>query len=238
MACHRLLKKDIVTLCKKRGLSIGKFTKAELIVQLEEDDCSKEQIPDPNWGYSRIWEQLEREPGIAKTPVPDQTRVFTIGFPIGGSRWTGLERSLREQEDCGRQREPEKELQKQQQDELAVGERRGLGDLPGLMIMGVGDEDAVIKEKAQILIEDVIRDAKEHLRDLQEKEREAEYIIQNIQWTSCKDFTVERGQQQIEEYMSSSVLESGRLIVWCMFSRRGSFMGAGFTGQTTSRNKN
>ncbi|XP_073217421.1 A-kinase anchor protein 14 isoform X2 [Lepidochelys kempii] len=71
-----------------------------------------------------------------------------------------------------------------------------------LMIMGVGDEDAVIKEKAQILIEDVIRDAKEHLRDLQEKEREAEYIIQNIQWTSCKDFTVERGQQQIEEYMS------------------------------------
>ncbi|XP_074974718.1 kunitz-type protease inhibitor 4 isoform X2 [Caretta caretta] len=131
MACHHLLKKDIVTLCKKRGLSVGKFTKAELIVQLEEDDRSKEQIPDPNWGYSRIWEQLKREPGIAKTPVPDQTRVFTIGFPIGGSRRTGLELSLREQEDPGRQREPEKELQKQQQHELAVGERRGLGDLPG-----------------------------------------------------------------------------------------------------------
>ncbi|EMP35399.1 A-kinase anchor protein 14 [Chelonia mydas] len=79
----------------------------------------------------------------------------------------------------------------------------GLLGVDKLMIMGVGDEDAVIKEKAQILIEDVIRDAKEHLRDLQEKEREAEYIIQNIQWTSCKDFTVERGQQQIEEYMST-----------------------------------
>nr|XP_048690663.1 uncharacterized protein LOC125629301 [Caretta caretta]XP_048702536.1 uncharacterized protein LOC125635200 [Caretta caretta] len=131
MACHRLLKKDIVTLCRKRGLSVGKFTKAELIVQLEEDDRSKEQIPDPNWGYSRIWEQLEWEPGIAKTPVPDQTGVFTIGFPIGGSRRTGLERSLREQEDPGRQREPEKELQKQQH-ELAVVGRRGLGDLPGV----------------------------------------------------------------------------------------------------------
>nr|XP_048693072.1 uncharacterized protein LOC125630898 [Caretta caretta] len=132
MACHRLLKKDIVTLCKKRGLRVGKCTKAELIVQLEEDDRSKEQIPDPNWGYSRIWEQLKREPGIAKTPVPDQTRVFTIGFPIGGSRRTGLELSLREQEDCERQREPEKELQKQQQHELAVGERRGLGDPSGV----------------------------------------------------------------------------------------------------------
>ncbi|XP_043348031.1 A-kinase anchor protein 14 isoform X3 [Dermochelys coriacea] len=80
----------------------------------------------------------------------------------------------------------------------------GLLGVDKLMIMGVGDEDAVIKEKAHILIEDVIRDAKEHLRDLQEKEREAEYIIQNIQWTSCKDFTVERGQQQIEEYMSQT----------------------------------
>lgn len=43
-----------------------------------------------------------------------------------------MELSPREQEDCERQREPEKELQKQQQHELAVGERRGLGDLPGV----------------------------------------------------------------------------------------------------------
>ncbi|XP_073177819.1 uncharacterized protein [Lepidochelys kempii] len=139
MACHRLLQKDIVTLCRKRGLSIGKFTKAQLIVQLEEDDRSKEQIPDPKWGYSRIWKQLEREPGTPKTPVPDQTRVFTIGFPIGGSRRTGLELSPREREDCERQREPEKELQKQQQHELAVGERRGLGDPPGGRRLSAGD---------------------------------------------------------------------------------------------------
>nr|XP_025036688.1 A-kinase anchor protein 14 isoform X1 [Pelodiscus sinensis] len=72
------------------------------------------------------------------------------------------------------------------------------------MRMDVEDADAAIKEKAHVVIENVIRDAKEHLQDLQEKEREAEYIIQNIQWTSCKDFTVERGQQQIEEYMSQT----------------------------------
>ncbi|EMP25757.1 hypothetical protein UY3_17173 [Chelonia mydas] len=45
---------------RKRGLHIGKFTKAQLIVRLEDDDRSKEQIPDPKWGYKRIWEQLER----------------------------------------------------------------------------------------------------------------------------------------------------------------------------------
>ncbi|EMP25713.1 hypothetical protein UY3_17216 [Chelonia mydas] len=101
MAYHHLLKKDIVTLCRKRGLSIGKFTKAQLIVQLEEDDRSKEQIPYPKWGYSRIWEQLEWEPGIAKTPVPYQTGVFMTGFPIGGigDGRTGLELSPREHED-------------------------------------------------------------------------------------------------------------------------------------------
>ncbi|XP_074827604.1 uncharacterized protein LOC141998647 isoform X2 [Natator depressus] len=54
-----------------------------------------------------------------------------------GSEMDGLELSPREQEDCERQREPEKELQKQQQHELAVGERRGIGDLPGDFIQDV-----------------------------------------------------------------------------------------------------
>ncbi|NWZ19771.1 AKA14 protein, partial [Asarcornis scutulata] len=31
----------------------------------------------------------------------------------------------------------------------------------------------------------------------------AEYVAKNIQWTTCKDFTVERGRQQIEEYIST-----------------------------------
>ncbi|NXH15073.1 AKA14 protein, partial [Bucco capensis] len=29
-----------------------------------------------------------------------------------------------------------------------------------------------------------------------------EYVIKNIQWTTGKNFTVERGQQQIEEFIS------------------------------------
>lgn len=44
MACHRLLKKDIVTLCRKRGLSIRKFTEAQFIVQLEEEDRSRNRF--------------------------------------------------------------------------------------------------------------------------------------------------------------------------------------------------
>ncbi|XP_074864142.1 A-kinase anchor protein 14 isoform X2 [Carettochelys insculpta] len=75
------------------------------------------------------------------------------------------------------------------------------------MIMNGDDEDAALKDKAHILIEAVIKDAKEHLRELREKEREAEYVIQNIQWTLCKDFTVERGQQQIEEYVAEEELK-------------------------------
>ncbi|XP_052528884.1 A-kinase anchor protein 14 isoform X5 [Tympanuchus pallidicinctus] len=47
---------------------------------------------------------------------------------------------------------------------------------------------------------------------------EAEYAVRNIQWTTCEDFSVERGQQQIEEYISTLpvevffFLESSRLI--------------------------
>ncbi|XP_042681397.1 A-kinase anchor protein 14 isoform X1 [Centrocercus urophasianus] len=33
---------------------------------------------------------------------------------------------------------------------------------------------------------------------------EAEYAVRNIQWTTCEDFSVERGQQQIEEYISQT----------------------------------
>uniref|UniRef100_A0A8B9PMG7 A-kinase anchor protein 14 n=1 Tax=Apteryx owenii TaxID=8824 RepID=A0A8B9PMG7_APTOW len=97
--------------------------------------------------------------------------------------------------------------------------------------MDKGEEDAAIKEKACIFTENVISSAKEHLLDLQRKEKgselalfakswhlsepsqkafstfylfsEAEYVIKNIQWTTCENFTVERGQQQIEEYIST-----------------------------------
>ncbi|CAM4511793.1 unnamed protein product [Lepidochelys kempii] len=47
-----------------------------------------------------------------------------------------LEDSEKEREDCGRQREPEKELQKQQQHELAMVERRWHKGLPKATIRG------------------------------------------------------------------------------------------------------
>ncbi|XP_068813191.1 A-kinase anchor protein 14 [Struthio camelus] len=69
--------------------------------------------------------------------------------------------------------------------------------------MDKGEEDGAIKEKARVFIESVISDAKEYHLDLQKKEKEAEYVSKNIEWTTCKKFTVERGQQQIEEYIAT-----------------------------------
>uniref|UniRef100_A0A8C4JVK1 A-kinase anchoring protein 14 n=1 Tax=Dromaius novaehollandiae TaxID=8790 RepID=A0A8C4JVK1_DRONO len=89
-----------------------------------------------------------------------------------------------------------------------------------------------MEEKARSVIANVISSAKQHLLDLQKKGKgselalfavswhlsepsqkafsafylfsETEYVIKNIQWTTCKNFTVERGKQQIEEYISVS----------------------------------
>lgn len=44
MAYNHPLKKDIIKLCKGRGLQIGKFTKTQLIVHLEENDHSMELV--------------------------------------------------------------------------------------------------------------------------------------------------------------------------------------------------
>nr|XP_025978898.1 A-kinase anchor protein 14 [Dromaius novaehollandiae] len=69
--------------------------------------------------------------------------------------------------------------------------------------MDKGEEDAAMEEKARSVIANVISSAKQHLLDLQKKGKETEYVIKNIQWTTCKNFTVERGKQQIEEYIST-----------------------------------
>ncbi|CAM4671122.1 unnamed protein product, partial [Caretta caretta] len=204
---------------QKERVDFGKFTKAELIVQLEEDDRSKEQIPDPNWGYSRIWEQLEREPGIAKTPVPDQTGVFTIGFPIGGSRRTGLERSLREQEDRGRQREPEKELQKQQQDELAVVGRRGLGDLPGGGSLGKGtslkggsDADLVVflscfkgYSDQETIRAAIIKEIKRMLEKCQQQ-KQFEVSIKQSRWPNPRVLSFMMSSKMLDESIEFDML--------------------------------
>ncbi|XP_073185867.1 uncharacterized protein [Lepidochelys kempii] len=80
-------------------------------------------------GSGSSWSGSQASPRLLSLTRRGSSRS---GSPSGNRRRTGLELSPREQEDCERQREPEKELQKQQQHELAVGERRGLGDLPGV----------------------------------------------------------------------------------------------------------
>ncbi|KAM7133958.1 uncharacterized protein RBU57_017819 [Macrochelys suwanniensis] len=134
MAYRFLLKKSIVTLCKKKGIHIGKLTKAQLITRLEEDDHSREQIPDPNGataGSGSSWSDSLASPRVWS---PTRWGSSRSGSPAGDRRRMGLELSPREQEDGERQQEPEKDLPKkqQQQRELAVVERRGIGDWPGV----------------------------------------------------------------------------------------------------------
>ncbi|XP_051823969.1 A-kinase anchor protein 14 [Antechinus flavipes] len=51
-------------------------------------------------------------------------------------------------------------------------------------------------EKSMQITEDAIYAAVKTLEDL-------ENPVKNIQWTTCKDFTVDLGRQQIEEYIST-----------------------------------
>ncbi|XP_035179542.1 A-kinase anchor protein 14 isoform X2 [Oxyura jamaicensis] len=79
-------------------------------------------------------------------------------------------------------------------------------------------ENAALEETVEMIVADVIRGATEQFLALQKKETEAECAAKNIQWTTCKDFTVERGKQQIEEYISTwEVHESW--IYWSEFLR-------------------
>nr|XP_032621817.1 uncharacterized protein LOC116816590 [Chelonoidis abingdonii] len=136
MAYHHLLKKDIVILCTKRGLRIGKFTKAQLIMQLEEEDRSEERIPDPDWatrGSGSSWSSSQASPRVWS---PTRRRSSRSGSPSGDRRQMGLEQSPREREDHEREQNPEKKLQeKQQQHGLAMVERRGIGGFPGTLFL-------------------------------------------------------------------------------------------------------
>ncbi|POI31975.1 hypothetical protein CIB84_004274 [Bambusicola thoracicus] len=64
------------------------------------------------------------------------------------------------------------------------------------------NENAAIEKAAHTIVKKVIRAAQEcYLNNVQKEE--AEYTARNIQWTTCENFTVERGLQQIEEYIST-----------------------------------
>ena len=102
--------------------------------------------------------------------------------------------------------------------------------------MDKGEENAGSEEKAHILTENGRSSTDEYLPELEKKEKgsvpalfacvrvfpegfvsilpilETKYVIKNIQWTTGNSFTVERGQQQIEELISVSdnSIHSGR----------------------------
>uniref|UniRef100_A0A6I8NB74 A-kinase anchoring protein 14 n=1 Tax=Ornithorhynchus anatinus TaxID=9258 RepID=A0A6I8NB74_ORNAN len=57
-----------------------------------------------------------------------------------------------------------------------------------------GTDTTEIEEVAEKLTESTIKAAIKH-------QKEAEFIIKNIQWATCQDFTVDLGRQQIEEYI-------------------------------------
>ncbi|XP_038604210.1 A-kinase anchor protein 14 isoform X1 [Tachyglossus aculeatus] len=57
-----------------------------------------------------------------------------------------------------------------------------------------GTDTREIEEIAGKLTESAIKAVIKH-------QREAEFIVKNIQWATCQDFTVDLGRQQIEEYI-------------------------------------
>ncbi|KAM3662559.1 A-kinase anchor protein 14 isoform 2-T2 [Ammospiza maritima maritima] len=59
------------------------------------------------------------------------------------------------------------------------------------------------EQKDHIPPEDESSSTEEWLPEDEEKEKESKHVIKNIPWTTAKNFTVEIGQQQIEELIST-----------------------------------
>ncbi|CAI9585652.1 unnamed protein product [Staurois parvus] len=67
---------------------------------------------------------------------------------------------------------------------------------------------AALKEKACELVETAMKNAQDCLRTLQispmeDTDKEQKYTTKNIPWVQCKDFTVDLGKKQIEEYVAT-----------------------------------
>ncbi|KAM4767822.1 A-kinase anchor protein 14 isoform 2-T2 [Cyanocitta cristata] len=65
------------------------------------------------------------------------------------------------------------------------------------------EEKAASEEKDHIPPENERSGTEECLPEAKEKEKETKHFIRNILWTTAKNFTVERGRQQIEELIST-----------------------------------
>ncbi|CAH2314996.1 Hypothetical predicted protein [Pelobates cultripes] len=67
---------------------------------------------------------------------------------------------------------------------------------------------AALRETASALVEAAMRNAQETLRNEQKPSSEGpvsdpDFPLQNFPWVPCKDFSVELGMKQIEEYIST-----------------------------------
>ncbi|XP_072191237.1 A-kinase anchor protein 14 [Excalfactoria chinensis] len=66
------------------------------------------------------------------------------------------------------------------------------------------NENAAMEKAVHMIVKKATRAAQEYyLNIVQKEEEEAEYTARNIQWTTCENFSVEKGRQQIEEYIST-----------------------------------
>ncbi|XP_015716208.1 A-kinase anchor protein 14 isoform X2 [Coturnix japonica] len=66
------------------------------------------------------------------------------------------------------------------------------------------NENASMERVVHMIVRKATRAAQEcYLNILRKEEEEAEYVARNIQWTTCENFSVEKGLQQIEEYIST-----------------------------------
>ncbi|XP_071669528.1 A-kinase anchor protein 14 isoform X1 [Patagioenas fasciata] len=70
--------------------------------------------------------------------------------------------------------------------------------------MDKGEKNNASEEKTHILMENGRSSTEKHLPEQKKNEKEAKHIIKNIQWSPCDSFTVQRGWQQIEEYISQT----------------------------------
>ncbi|KAL9837058.1 A-kinase anchor protein 14 isoform 2-T2 [Geothlypis trichas] len=79
----------------------------------------------------------------------------------------------------------------------------GPGTPSGVKPMEEEKEEAGSEEKDHIPPEDESSSTEECLPEDEEKKKESKHVIKNIPWTTAKNFTVEIGQQQIEELIST-----------------------------------
>ncbi|XP_069748757.1 A-kinase anchor protein 14 isoform X3 [Narcine bancroftii] len=63
--------------------------------------------------------------------------------------------------------------------------------------------DQLLQSQAKAIVALVLENAKRYWGEQMRKEGKGPFQMPNIQWVTCKDFTVSLGAKQIEEYIST-----------------------------------